>query len=122
VGLTEAQARAGHDCVVGTVRCDAHVRCVIDGRPRGFCKVVVDRATRRLLGAHMVGERAVETILLAAVAIVSGISVDALDHIAHSFPTYVSIFGQAVHQAVRALGAPGVVTAATWQPHELGLD
>jgi dihydrolipoamide dehydrogenase len=122
VGLTEAQASAEYDCVVGTVPCNTNVRYLIDGRPRGFCKVVVDRDTRRLLGAHMVGERAVETIQMAVVGISSGITVDALDHIALSFPTYVSILGQAVHQAVRALGAASEVTAATWQPHDLGLD
>jgi hypothetical protein len=32
----------------------------------GFCKVVVDRKTRGLLGCHVVGERAVEIVQLAA--------------------------------------------------------
>src|SRR5207249_10276143 len=39
VGLTEAQARASHDCAVGLVRYDILTRAVIDARTDGFCKL-----------------------------------------------------------------------------------
>jgi pyruvate/2-oxoglutarate dehydrogenase complex dihydrolipoamide dehydrogenase (E3) component len=116
VGLTEARARQQHDCVVGVVPFEAYPRCIIDGRTRGFCKLVVDRHTRVILGAHVVGERAVETIQMAAVAMAGGITADALDHLALSFPTYVASLGRAAHLAVRQLGAAQEVTAATWEP------
>jgi dihydrolipoamide dehydrogenase len=116
VGMSEARARQEHDCVVGVVRFDAHPRCIIDGRTRGFCKLVVDRPTRRVLGASVVGERAVETIQMAAVAMAGGVTADALDHLALSFPTYVESFGRAAHLAVRQLGASLEPTASTWEP------
>ena len=77
---------------------------------------MVDRDTRQILGAHVVGERAVETIQMAAVAIAGGVTADALDHIALSFPTYVESLGRAAHLAVRQLGASSESTAATWEP------
>ena len=41
-----AGARRAHDVVVATVRFDATTRTIIDGRTIGFCKLIVDRATR----------------------------------------------------------------------------
>ena len=43
VGPTEAQARRGADVVVATVPFAVTTRPIIDGRPDGFCKVIVDR-------------------------------------------------------------------------------
>ena len=80
VGLTETQAyKEDRDYVVGVAPFDAQPRCIIDGRTRGFCKLVVDRDTRCILGAHVVGERAVETIQMAAVAIAADITADMLE-------------------------------------------
>jgi hypothetical protein len=44
-GLTEPQARERHDVSVAVVHFDATTRTIIDGRPTGFCKLVVDRTT-----------------------------------------------------------------------------
>ena len=60
VGITEATARSSHDVVVATERFDSLARPIIDGRPTGFCKLVVDRQIHTILGCHIVGERAVE--------------------------------------------------------------
>ena len=35
---------------------------IIDGRPTGFCKLVVDRELHTILGCYIVGERAVELV------------------------------------------------------------
>jgi pyruvate/2-oxoglutarate dehydrogenase complex dihydrolipoamide dehydrogenase (E3) component len=58
VGLTEAKARENHEVVVAVVCFDSTTRTIIDGRKAGFCKLIVDRATCRMLGCHVVGERA----------------------------------------------------------------
>lgn len=57
VGLTEAKARETRDVVVSVVRFDSTTRTIIDGRTAGFCKLIVDRATYKILGCHVVGER-----------------------------------------------------------------
>ena len=86
VGLTEAEARKAHDAVVAVVRFDETTRTIIDGRTDGFCKLIADRATRAILGCHVVGERAVEIVQVVAVAIAAGMRVDDLARVPLSFP------------------------------------
>ena len=69
VGLTEAKAREAHDVVVAVMRFDETVRTIVDGRTTGFCKVIADRSTGKILGCHVVGERAVEIVQVVAIAI-----------------------------------------------------
>ncbi|MCA1809623.1 MAG: NAD(P)/FAD-dependent oxidoreductase [Kiritimatiellia bacterium] len=58
-GMTEPQARtAGHDCVIGTARYADSTPGEARGLTDGLCKLIFDRPTRRLLGAHLVGEDA----------------------------------------------------------------
>jgi pyruvate/2-oxoglutarate dehydrogenase complex dihydrolipoamide dehydrogenase (E3) component len=87
VGLTEARARGAHDVLTAVIRCDATTRTIIDGRTLGFCKLVVDRTSAKVLGCHVVGERAVEIVQLAAIAIAAGMRVTDLAHVPLSFPT-----------------------------------
>jgi pyruvate/2-oxoglutarate dehydrogenase complex dihydrolipoamide dehydrogenase (E3) component len=51
VGLTEATARETQDVAVATVRFDSLPRPIIDGRPAGFCKLIVDASSTRSWGA-----------------------------------------------------------------------
>ncbi|MEU8105950.1 NAD(P)/FAD-dependent oxidoreductase [Nonomuraea muscovyensis] len=104
VGLTETKARQEHDVIVATIRLDAAARPIIDGRTTGFCKLIVDRTTHQILGCHVVGERAVETTQLAAVAMTAHMRVQDLARIPLSFPTYAAIVGRAAYVVVRRLG------------------
>lgn len=47
VGLTESQTRERHDVLVSKADYAETTRPIIDGRTRGFCKLVIDRATPR---------------------------------------------------------------------------
>ena len=108
VGLGEAQARQGHDVAVVTARFDEMSRAIIDGRTTGLCKLIVDRESRRILGCHLVGERAVDVAQIAAVAMAAGMTADRLARVPLSFPTYAGILGRAAAMASRALNqAPG---------------
>ena len=62
VGLSEAKARETHDVVVVVVPFDETARTIIDGRTIGVCKLIADRATGKILGCHVVGDRAVEIV------------------------------------------------------------
>ena len=106
VGLTEAKAREDHEVVVSTVPFAMIARPIIDGRPEGFCKLIVDRGTRRILGCHVVGERAVEIAQVAAVAVAAAMPVDEFVRIPLSFPTYTNVLGRAALEAARQLGVP----------------
>jgi dihydrolipoamide dehydrogenase len=103
VGLTEAKARAAGDVLVASVRFDSTTRTIIDGRTHGFCKLIVDRLTHRILGCHVVGERAVEITQLAAVAMAADMGVDNLSQVALSFPTYAGVLGRVAATATRQL-------------------
>ena len=103
VGLTESQARATREVVVVTVRFDATTRTIIDGRTDGFCKLVVDRSDARILGCHVVGERAVEIAQVAAIAIAGSMQVDQLARVPLSFPTYTGILGRAAAMAAHRM-------------------
>ena len=95
VGVTEQAARASHDVTVATVRFDSLPRPIIDGRETGFCKLIADRQSHRILGCHIVGERAVELAQLAATAMAAEMPVEQLALVPYSFPTYANALGRA---------------------------
>jgi dihydrolipoamide dehydrogenase len=112
-GLTEAKAHAAHDIVTAVVHFDATTRTIIDGRPFGFCKLVADRKTSKILGCHIMGERAVDIAEVAAIAIAAGMRVDDLAHIPLAYPTYAGILVRAAVSAARQLNLN-----VSWQAHQ----
>jgi pyruvate/2-oxoglutarate dehydrogenase complex dihydrolipoamide dehydrogenase (E3) component len=102
-GLTEEHARRSRDVLVSTVQFSSLPRPVIDGRPAGFCKLIVDRADRTIAGCHIVGERAVELAQLAAVAMAGDMTVEDLARVPFSFPTYANALGRAAVTAAAEL-------------------
>jgi dihydrolipoamide dehydrogenase len=103
VGLTEAKARETHDVVTAIIPFNSTTRTIIDGRTFGFCKLIVDRGTHRILGCHVVGERAVEITQVAAVAMSGNMRVDDLARVPLSFPTYAGVLGRVAATASRQL-------------------
>lgn len=112
VGLTEERAREEHDCVASVVQYADLDRGVIDGYPEGFCKLVVDRPSRRVLGAHIVGEQAVEVVQIAATAMRARMPVEQLADVEFAYPTFTAIVGLAARRAMRDLGL--VATSPAW--------
>ena len=109
VGLTESRARSeGYDCAVAVVPYAELDRGVIDGRTEGFCKLVVDRPTRHVLGAHIVGEQAVEVVQIAATAMRAGMPVEQLADVEFAYPTFTAILGLAARRILRELGLVAV--------------
>ena len=86
-------------------------RAVIDRRTDGFAKLVVDRATHRVVGAHVIGEQAVEVVQIAATAMAAELPVEQLAEIEFAYPTFTSIIGLAARQVVHALRLGGDVAA-----------
>ena len=113
VGLTEKEARAEHDVSVAVVPYADLDRAVIDGHTEGFCKLVVSRATREILGAHVIGEQAVEVVQMVAAGMVAGTRVEQLAQLELAYPTYTAIVGLAARQIVRELGV--VPLAPAWR-------
>jgi hypothetical protein len=64
---------------------------------------VVDRESRRIVGAHVVGEQAVEVVEIAAAAMAGGMPIEQLAEVEFAYPTFTSIVGLAARQVVHAL-------------------
>jgi pyruvate/2-oxoglutarate dehydrogenase complex dihydrolipoamide dehydrogenase (E3) component len=103
VGLTEARARERHEVATAKISFDSTTRTIIDGRTYGFCKLIVDRQTRLILGCHVVGERAVDITQVAAVAMAAKMRVDDLARVPLSFPTYAGALGRVAARLTREL-------------------
>ena len=89
--------------MTAVVHFDSTTRTIIDGRTTGFCKLIAERATSKILGCHVVGERAVEITQVAAIAIAAGMRVDDLAKVPLSFPTYAGILGRVAAKATHQL-------------------
>lgn len=103
VGLTECKASENYEIASARVDFKSTTRTIIDGRTTGFCKLIADRVTRKILGCHVVGERAVEITQVAAVAMAANMRVDELAQVPLSFPTYAGVLGRVAAKLTRQL-------------------
>jgi dihydrolipoamide dehydrogenase len=106
VGHTEESARAaGWDPVVGKCPFAANGRALTTGESAGFVKLIADRKTDRLLGAHMVGPEVSNLVQEVAMAIELGATSEDIARTVHAHPTLPetimeaaeSVHGMAVH-------------------------
>jgi dihydrolipoamide dehydrogenase len=101
VGLTERQAReAGHKVKIGKFPYAAVSKAVILGAREGFVKVVSDERYGEILGVHIIGPRATETIAEAVMAMRLEGTVDDIAHTMHAHPTLAEAMAEAAHAAV----------------------
>ena len=103
VGLTEQTARKNYDVHTVVIRFDCVARMIIDGHKDGLCKLITDRKTQRILGCHVVGERAVDIVQIAAIVIAAGMELQDFLRIPISFPIYAGILFRAAAAAAREL-------------------
>lgn len=101
VGLTERLAReAGHKVKIGKFPYAAVSKAAILGDSKGFVKVVSDEKYGEILGVHIIGPRATETIAEAVMAMRLEGTVDDIAHTIHAHPTLAEAVGEAAHAAV----------------------
>lgn len=96
VGLTESQARErvearGEDPIlgvkVGRFRFAGLGKAQATSETAGFCKVIAETATGRVLGAHMLGAHAADLIHEAALAMQVGATISQVAEMIHAHPT-----------------------------------
>ena len=104
VGLTGPEAAARHDSFSAVAHYEDLLRPVTDARPDGFCKLVVDRESHRVLGAHVLGEYSAEIVQVAATAMAAGMTVEDIAGLSYAFPTFTEAIGLAAQKACRELG------------------
>ena len=98
VGLTEAQAhQQGLDYECRKLPMAYSGRFVAENEGgEGLCKVVIDRATSRVLGVHMLGNPCSEIIGGACIAIEHGMTIDELERVVLPHPTVTEILKECV--------------------------
>jgi len=88
VGLTEGEARNAHGSVKVYTADFRPMKNVLAGRnERALYKVIVDAATDRIVGAHMIGPDAPEILQVLAVAVKAGLRKSQLDDVVAIHPT-----------------------------------
>jgi pyruvate/2-oxoglutarate dehydrogenase complex dihydrolipoamide dehydrogenase (E3) component len=104
VGLTETEAARHHDIVVGIAYYGDLLRPVADGRPDGFCKLIADRASHAILGAHVLGEYSAETVQTVAAAMAAGMTVEQVAELQLAYPTFTEGVSMAALKVCRTIG------------------
>jgi NAD(P) transhydrogenase len=103
-GETEETARAQKlDYVVGRAFFKENARGLIQGDTDGMVKLVVHRATRRLLGVHILGDRATELVHIGQAVMTLGGTVDVLIQMVFNYPTLAETYKYAAYSALGAL-------------------
>jgi len=101
IGLSEDEAvRRGIDTVVGRARFADNVRGQIVGDRDGMVKLVFDRSDRRLIGCHVIGERASELVHTGQAVITLGGTVDTFIEMVFNHPTLSETFKYAAYDAL----------------------
>lgn len=89
VGLTEESAKeSGFEVLTARLPFGANARAHCLGERSGFVKVVAEKASRRILGVHILGPDATEIIHSAVVALKAHMTVDEYREVIHAHPTY----------------------------------
>jgi pyruvate/2-oxoglutarate dehydrogenase complex dihydrolipoamide dehydrogenase (E3) component len=76
-------------------------RAIADGAPAGMVKIVTDRKGR-VLGGHMLGAHAGESIGELTLAVKLGLTVGQLGAVIHPYPTAAESIRHAAEQRVKA--------------------
>lgn len=105
VGLTEAQAHEQKlDVAVAVAQYADLDRAIIDNQTAGFLKLIVDRQSELVIGAHAAGENAVEVIQAVATAMAADAKVSTLAGVELAYPTYTALIGAAASQLAPEIG------------------
>lgn len=104
VGLTEeAATTAGIDYEVGRCAFSRNTRATIAGTTDGMVKLVFDRADRRLLGVHIVGDDAAELSHLGQAVLNFGGTIDYFIDTTFNVPTRTEAYKYAAYDGVQRL-------------------
>ena len=122
VGETEDSAqRKGIPYVVGRARYRDNARGGIIGDDAGFLKLIYPRDDMRLIGAHMIGEQAIELIDIGLLSMQMNATSQAFIDACFNFPSLAELYKYATYDAMKRQ-QQGRVQGAPIVPDFLTLD
>ncbi len=96
VGLTEEQCKErGLDISIGKAMFRGNGKAVSMGETDGLVKVIIDKVSRKILGAHVCGPHAADLIQEIAVTMVAANTVDDIKCTVHGHPTLSEVIATA---------------------------
>ena len=106
VGVTEEKAAAaGTGVVIGRCSYSDLVRSCLDGNVLGLFKLIFERSSGKLIGAHVAGPDASEIIHFAALAVRTGARAEDIAAMVFNHPTVSEGFAKAAADAIKASAA-----------------
>ena len=107
VGLSEEDAvAAGREVVAGKALYAHNARGRIIGDHDGMVKLVFEKHTRKLIGAHVIGDRATELVHIGQSIILLGGTVETLIEMVFNYPTLSECYKYAAYDALGRLTRP----------------
>jgi len=106
IGPSEQELQAkGLPYEVGRARFENNARGQITGDTDGMVKILFDPVTKKLLGAHIIGDNATELIHVPMFVMASGGTIDAFIDAVFNFPTLSESFKYAAYDGLQRLAA-----------------
>ncbi len=107
VGFSEEDAVSrGIDVVVGRNPYVENARAKIIGDAGGLLKLVFERGSRKLIGAHVIGDRATELVHIGQAVILLGGTVESLIEMVFNYPTLAECYKYAAYDALGRFSEP----------------
>lgn len=104
VGVTEQECRdKGIAFEVGTAMYKDNARGQLTGQPHGLLKLVFDPDNKKLLGVHVVGERASELVHTGMTVMQFGGTIDSFIEAVYNFPTLSELYKYAAYDGLGRL-------------------
>jgi len=104
VGLSQEDATAkGLDVVAGRGDFSDNARAKVNGFTDGFVKIVVERGSRKVIGAHAIGDRATEIIHIGQLMVANAMTIDAAASMVFNYPTLSECFKDAALDALEKI-------------------
>jgi len=107
LGETEESCQAeGIAYAVGRAHYAENALGNIAGNTEGLLKLVVDRRTRKLIGVHVIGERATELVHIGQAVVHLGGTVDTFIEMVFNFPSLAEAYKYAAYDCLGHLAQP----------------
>jgi NAD(P) transhydrogenase len=108
IGFSEEDAKQKEiDYVVGRAFYRDNARGKIVGDSDGVIKLVVERASRKLLGCHCIGERSSELLHIGQAVMLMEGTIDVFIEMVFNYPTLSEMFKYAAYDALGAIAREG---------------
>jgi NAD(P) transhydrogenase len=105
-GETEETCKEkGIDYVIGRALFRDNARGLIAGDLQGAVKLVVESGTRKVIGVHVIGERASELVHIGQVAVTLGAKVDLFIDMVFNYPTLADSYKYAAYHCLISLAS-----------------